>query len=187
MNKDIKLYYIDKKYVRSLHNVDDNVPSVSPQIGKENRPFVGIIVLFNQRKYCIPLTSPNKKKFQSKSKIDFIKVFDNRVHNQSGVSKMIAVLNINNMIHVDEIVMKQVDLRINQRDSFEVKKRKNLMINELKWCRENYAVIQNRANKVYKLVTETPDKNRNLTKHCCKFKKLEEVLDKYVKAEGGRK
>ncbi len=45
MNKDIKLYYIDKKYVRSLHNVDDNVPSVSPQIGKENRPFVGI--------YCI--------------------------------------------------------------------------------------------------------------------------------------
>ena len=37
----LKLYYIDMKYVRDLHNADDRVDSVSPQIGKENRVFIG--------------------------------------------------------------------------------------------------------------------------------------------------
>ena len=45
MNKRFKLYSINKKYIRNLHNIDDNVPSVSPQIGKQSRPFLGIIVL----------------------------------------------------------------------------------------------------------------------------------------------
>ena len=31
----LKLYQIDMKYVRDLHNADDRVESVSPQIGKE--------------------------------------------------------------------------------------------------------------------------------------------------------
>ena len=44
------------KYIRNLHSIDDRVPSVSPQIGKEERPFVGIVVMVNGRKYCIPLS-----------------------------------------------------------------------------------------------------------------------------------
>jgi protein AbiQ len=31
----LKLYQIDMKYVRDLHNADERVESVSPQIGKE--------------------------------------------------------------------------------------------------------------------------------------------------------
>ena len=60
------LYTIDMKYVRNLAKADDNVMSVSPQNGKSVRPFVGIIVLVNGRKYCIPLSSP-KKKFENKT------------------------------------------------------------------------------------------------------------------------
>lgn len=45
MSKRLKLYNVNIKYIRNLHNVDDNVPSVSPQIGKYARPFLGIIVL----------------------------------------------------------------------------------------------------------------------------------------------
>ena len=33
------------KYVRNLHNADDRVESVSPQIGKANRVFIGVIVM----------------------------------------------------------------------------------------------------------------------------------------------
>ena len=33
----LSLYHIDMKYVRDLHNADDRVESVSPQIGKANR------------------------------------------------------------------------------------------------------------------------------------------------------
>ena len=62
--KVLNFYYIDLKYIRDLSNVDDNVLSISPQRGKQNRPFVGVLLLLNGRKYCIPLTSP-KEKFKS--------------------------------------------------------------------------------------------------------------------------
>ena len=60
----LNFYYIDLKYIRNLSRADDNVMSVSPQVGKENRPFLGIIILIGGQKYCIPLTSP-KKKFEN--------------------------------------------------------------------------------------------------------------------------
>ena len=62
MSKRFKLYNVDIKYIRNLHKVDDNVPSVSPQIGKQTRPFLGIIVLINGSKFCIPFTSNSSKK-----------------------------------------------------------------------------------------------------------------------------
>lgn len=57
----LKLYNIDMKYVSDLHNADDRVESVSPQMGKENRVFIGIVVTHNDRKYCIPLSHPLEK------------------------------------------------------------------------------------------------------------------------------
>lgn len=36
----LEVYRIDMKYVRNLHNIDDRVLSVSPQIGKDERPSV---------------------------------------------------------------------------------------------------------------------------------------------------
>lgn len=35
--KELNFYYIDLKYIRNLSNVDDNVMSISPQRGKQNR------------------------------------------------------------------------------------------------------------------------------------------------------
>ena len=34
----LEVYRIDMKYIRNLHNIDDRVLSVSPQIGKDERP-----------------------------------------------------------------------------------------------------------------------------------------------------
>lgn len=34
MQTDFKLYKVDMKYIRNLHNIDDKVLSVSPQTGK---------------------------------------------------------------------------------------------------------------------------------------------------------
>lgn len=47
MYSEFNLYKVDMKYIRNLHNIDDKVLSVSPQIGKDNRVFVGIT---NRRK-----------------------------------------------------------------------------------------------------------------------------------------
>ena len=44
MQTDFKLYKVDMKYIRNLHNIDDKVLSVSSQAGKDNRVFIGISI-----------------------------------------------------------------------------------------------------------------------------------------------
>ncbi len=126
------------------------------------------------------MTSPKDKFKNKKSAIDFIKVFDEKSKDTNRASKLIGVLNINNMIPIDVSVINKVDLSIYENDVASVKKHKALMQKQIKWCRQNYDVIQNRANKVYSIVTETPEKNRDLVSRCCDFVKLEKVLDKYM-------
>ena len=43
--KRLSLYQIDIKYIRDLAKKDKNVMSVSPQINKESRPFVGVLII----------------------------------------------------------------------------------------------------------------------------------------------
>ena len=53
----LHLHTLDMKYVRDLSKADDKVMSVSPQEHKENRPFVGIVVIMDGKKYCIPYST----------------------------------------------------------------------------------------------------------------------------------
>lgn len=87
----LNFYYIDLKYIRNLSCADDNVTSVSPQVGKENRPFLGIIILIGGQKYCIPLTSPKKKFENMKSQIDFTQIFDHNSRKDSYAEAIILV------------------------------------------------------------------------------------------------
>ena len=77
----LRLYQIDLKYVRDLHNADNRVESVSPQIGKENRVFIGVVVVQNNRKYCIPLSHPKEKhkKMANNSEIQKCRNKDNEL------------------------------------------------------------------------------------------------------------
>lgn len=172
MKKDrFHLYHIDMKYIRDLAKVDDNVMSISPQIGKNTRPFVGVIVLCESQRYCVPLTSPKAKHFNMKNDKDFTKVYGKN-------NKLIGCLNFNNMIPVDEDVLKVVDIKLCLGDRNEVKAYKNLMNDQLDWCNENYEHVVRKAQKLYMLITEHPDNVKNLAKRCCDFKKLENVLKK---------
>ena len=177
LNK-LDFYYLDIKYIRELSSIDDNIMSISPQRGKQNRPFVGVVTVLGGRKYCIPLTSPKDKFAQKKSQVDFIKIFDEGRKDKTGMPKLIGVLNINNMLPVSENVVQKVDLRIHPSDIPEIKRAKALMQKQLEWCRNHADVIENRAQKVYDLVNNHPDKNRNLVKRSSKFIELETVLDK---------
>ncbi len=115
-----------------------------------------------------------------KSKPDFIKVVNERVKDKNGVPKLLGVLNINNMIPVEETVISRINLRADKFDNSESKKRKALLIDEITWCRDNADLILRKTQRIYDLVTETPDKNPRLVKRCCDFKKLEDVLDRYI-------
>lgn len=175
----LNAYIVDLKYVRDLAKVDDNVMSISPQIGKEVRPFIGIVIVANDKKYCIPLTSP-KNKFNVKSKEDFIKIPDPKLKNEKGAPRIIGILNLNNMIPVSDEVITKIDFSNKDKLSNSTKQ---LLFNELKWCRDNSKVISNRANKLYNKITQTPEKDRHLTHRCCDFKKLEAVLEKRLERD----
>ena len=90
MQNKFNLYTVDMKYIRNLHNIDDKVLSVSPQTGKSNRVFVGIIIICNAHQYCIPLSSPKKKHLTMKNSMDFSKIEID--------GKLLGVLNYNLMI-----------------------------------------------------------------------------------------
>ena len=62
------------KYIRNLHNIDDRVSSVSPQIGKQHRIYVGTVVVCKEHKYLIPLLHPVEKHKKMSTRADFDKI-----------------------------------------------------------------------------------------------------------------
>ena len=160
---------MDMKYVRDLHKADDKVQSVSPQIHKSNRPFVGIIVVCDEHLYCVPLDHPKEKHYKIKNDIDFTRIFDGE--------KLIGVLNFNNMIPVDGIVVKKMNVKIEKDDNPSEKAYKILCAKELDWIQKNQDAIIKKANKLYHIITNGLG-NDLLKRRCIDFKKLETVLEK---------
>jgi len=169
MTIEFNLYKVDIKYIRNLHNVDDKVLSVSPQTGKENRVFIGIVVICGIHKYCIPLSSPKKKHSKMKNSMDFSKI-------EVG-GKLLGVLNYNLMIPVEENQLEIVDTTIYKRDRENIKYYKHLCDLELEWCKKNSEVICNKANVLYKKYLSND--NFSGRERCLNFPKLEAVCSKY--------
>lgn len=165
----LNLYLIDIKYIRALAKVDDNVMSVSPQISKEKRPFIGIIIICGTQKYCVPLSSPKPKHTTMKNDIDFTKIYDG--------NKLIGVLNFNNMIPVDEQFIYPLNLKPSPSDRASTIHYKKMAAKQLSYCQKNQDTIIRKANKLYKMIT-SEDGNSLLRNRCCDFAKLESVLKK---------
>lgn len=169
MHTDFKLYKVDIKYIRNLHKIDDKVLSVSPQTGKENRVFVGIVIICGEHRYCIPLSSPKKKHERMKNSIDFSKIEVN--------GKLLGVLNFNLMIPIEQEQLQVVDTTIYKRDRDNIKKYKNLCEQELEWCQKNSEVICNKSNVLYKkYISNEEFKGKE---RCLDFRKLEVECKKY--------
>ena len=167
----LSFYYVDMKYIRNLHKKDDKVPSVSPQIGKESRVFLGIVVLCYGKKYCIPLSHPKQKHESMRGRIDFTKILD-----ESG--NMIAALNFNLMIPVEMDQLTKVDIQIHQNDSQKIKQYKKLCQKELTWCRKHAEEIKNKANVLYQMYIG--NEAFSARTRCLNFPKLEEECKKYT-------
>lgn len=99
----LEVYRIDMKFIRNLHNIDDRVLSVSPQIGKDERPFLGVIVICNEHKFCVPLSKSKRKHKKMRDKIDLKKIVYQ--------GELIGVLNFNLMIPVEDVLIQKRDLR----------------------------------------------------------------------------
>jgi protein AbiQ len=142
MQRDFKLYKVDMKYIRNLHKIDDKVLSVSPQTGKENRVFVGIVMVCGDHKYCIPLSSPKSKHQNMRNSMDFSKIEVD--------GKLLGVLNFNLMIPIEEEQLQLVNTNIFKRDRENIRHYKKLCELELEWCWKNSEIVCNKANVLYK-------------------------------------
>lgn len=157
------------KYIRNLHNADDRVPSVSPQIGKEDRPFVGIVVMINGRKYCIPLSKPKEKHNRMKGSIDFTKIIYN--------GEFLGVLNFNQMIPVEQDQLRIIDINIHKHDNSDTRRKKTRLIKEAEWLDDHEGEVNNKARVLYSKYFS--DEIFSARKNCLNFKRLEEVCDRY--------
>ena len=144
--------------------------SVSPQIGKSTRPFIGVIVICNDKQYCVPLSSPKEKHKTMKNDVDFMKIFDG--------DKLIAVLNFNEMIPVRTDVIAPLNMRQEKNDDVKTKHYKKMTSKQLSFCQKNQDTIVRKANRLYDLIT-SEKASFNLRKRCCDFVKLESVLARY--------
>ena len=106
----LNLYHIDIKYIRNLHNIDNRVSSVSPQIGKQHRIYIGLVIICNERKYLIPLSHPVEKHKKMSARADFDKIIDTH-------GKLLGVLNYNLMIPVENPQLIKVNLKSDKNDS----------------------------------------------------------------------
>lgn len=157
------------KYIRNLQKIDNKVLSVSPQTGKENRIFIGVIIICGTQKYCIPLSSPKDKHRNMKNSMDFSKI---EVQGQ-----LFGVLNFNLMIPVENEQLQPLDTVIHKRDRPNIKHYKKLCLQELAWCQTNCEIISNKANVLYrKYISGETFSCRN---RCLNFPKLEKECQKY--------
>lgn len=169
MKHELKLYWIDIKYIRNLHAKDDRIYNSSPQMSKHTRPYIGIIVTCNNQKYCIPLTSAKPKHENMTDRIDFSRIIiDN---------KIIAALNFSRMIPVETNQLSRIDIKVRKHDNPQVVKRKQLYRQELQWCNENYDKIVNKASVLYRKYISGEYFKRK--KDCLNFIELEEICKRY--------
>lgn len=174
---DFELYYIDIKYVRELKNrlgkEGEHIYSVSPQEGKSLRPILGIIVLYNNKKYCIPLTSArNKPKITSmKNRIDFTKIIVE--------DKVVAGINYCDMLPIEDRQLRKIDLRIKSRDTKGTIQNKLQLKDELDWCNKNKRIIWDKAKVLYDKYISGEEFGRK--RDCVDFIKAEKICKEYNK------
>lgn len=165
----LRVYRIDMKYIRNLHKIDNRIFSVSPQIGKDERPFLGVIIICNKQKYCVPLSKPKPKHRKMRDKIDFKKI----VHN----GNLIGVLNFNLMIPVENAQIQQIDTKIRRHDNADTRKKKELLIQELDWCNEHERDLTNTANVLYQKYIS--GENFAAREQCLDFMRMELECSRY--------
>lgn len=175
MSKNIfKFIRVDSNYINFLLKYDKKVQCNDASLGKDNKPFLGVLFTVNKQDYYVPLSSANKKKKLIKMHKDYkrthkcgIDIFF--IEDKNG--KLLSVLNLNNMIPVIEDSIIELDI-IKDKDT-------SLLQKEFKFCDKYKKEIRGKAIKLYNIVKNHT--NSAIEKRCCNFILLEEKCKEYKK------
>lgn len=163
----MKIYTIDTKYIDYLRTIDTRVPDQHKKF--VNRPYVGIIVTENKKKYFIPLSSPKPKHQTMKNQLDFLKIDGGKL----------GVMNINNMIPVPDDAYTEIDIvNLMKNQSIATVKYGNLLDQQQKWIDGNENIILAKVHTLYEKYQSCRLPNK-IKSRCLPYSKLESGLEKY--------
>lgn len=182
---------IDQNYLQRLHEACSEVyyrPS-----GYENKPYIGIMINKDNRKYVIPLSSA-KEKHKTWKNVDkecFL-VYEMAKRSSMGkndiwvsaendnVKHILSILDIKKMIPIADGMYSKVDMNPSDGDTDDVKKYKDLLNKEYSFCLKVIDEVIRRVNKLYDKQMLTG----KVAKFCCDFKELEKVAEKSAEYNG---
>lgn len=187
--KDNKILFvtIDQRYLRALYDACNEV--FYRTYDYDRKPYVGILVTINGNKYAIPLSLAKEKHKTWKNYDNGRMVVFETVNpsamgpndiwklNQDGTVKhILSILNIAKMIPLKEGLYSVIDINLNQSDTIEQTKYKNLLNKELQFCITNKEKIIRESGKIYSNQISTGIVYFSY----CDFKKLEKARDNYI-------
>jgi protein AbiQ len=106
-----------------------------------------------------------------KNGLDFHRILDSK-------GKLIGVLDFNNMIPVRTDTVQKIQLQANKNDTIATLHYKELLKDQLTFCRQNHDIIVKKANKLYRLVHQK-NTSGQLKRRCLNWSILENILDHY--------
>ena len=185
LDKKLIFINIDQDYLRKLHSVCSEV-YYKPN-GYDNKPYIGILVNKNDRKYVIPLSSAkDKHKTWKNVNKECYLVYEKAKKSSMGqgdiwveveeddVKHILSVMDIKKMIPIVDGVYQTVNINVDKNDSANTKKYKDLLNKEYRFCLKIITDVLEKANKLYDKQMRTG----KVAKFCCDFKALEEVADR---------
>lgn len=181
---------IDQNYLKKLHNACSEVYYKSDQY--ENKPYIGILINADSRKYVIPLSSA-KEKHKMWKNVDRDRYLIYEMAKKSNMGKndiwveetqdrvkhILSVIDVKKMIPVIEGTYKRVNINADQDDTEEMKKYKDLLNKEYAFCLKIIDEIVEKADKIY----DKQMKTGKVIKFCCDFRALEEVAEQMKRKE----
>ena len=179
---------VNQDYLKKLHDACSEVYYKS--YGYDNKPYIGILIDKNDRKYVIPLSSAKEKHktWKNVNKECYL-IYETSHKSNMGnediwvlidgdiVKHILSVMDIKKMIPLVDGVYSRVDINKNNEDTDEVKKYKDLLNKEYSFCLKVIDEVIEKANKLY----EKQMKTGKVDMFCCDFAALEEAADLYNK------
>lgn len=173
---------IDQNYLQKLHSACSEVYYKAK--GYESKPYIGILISKDDKKYVIPLSSA-KEKHKTWKNVDkerfLIYETTKKYHmgkddiwvtvDKDNVKHILSVMDIKKMIPIVDGVYSRVNINSDKSDTDEIKKYKDLLNKEYSFCLKIIDEVIGKANKLY----DKQMKTGKVVKFCCDFKALEKA------------
>ena len=187
LDKNMQFINIDQDYLQELHKV---CPEVYYKRTKyENKPYIGILVNNNDKKYVIPLSSAKEKhktwknvnqecflvyEYADETKMSTKDIWVRDTEGEK-VKHIMSMIDVKKMIPIKEGLYSTVNMNKQNSDTREQSQYKDLLNKEYTFCLKIIDDVVSKANKLY----EKQIRTKKVSKFCCDFEALEQVCDTY--------